>query len=307
MADKPNDRRDEATQATIDHPFLKTQLTYDHTQEFAPSYTRALWKRQHAWISGDIGRFKPSSSVRLLDVGCGPAHISESQNEHIDLYFGVDPSFVELSRAKPLPRRFLAHGIGEYLDYLSDNSFDVVVLVSVLDHCIDWKRTIDRCASILRPGGLMLVVMENSDQLVSRLRRLFGRPIEHADHMHYINLDEVLEQLGTGFTALKARTFGYGFGLHTITTKIHIPQPVFETLIPVMDSLGSLLLPSAGQVLYGCYQKKRDGTVRTSQDFLVCPSCKATLTWGADACWGCGLHMPYQDDILDALALLQKA
>jgi 2-polyprenyl-3-methyl-5-hydroxy-6-metoxy-1,4-benzoquinol methylase len=81
-----------------------------------------------------------------------------------------------------------------------------VLFISVLDHVIDWKKTINRCADVLRPGGIMLVVMENEDQLVNRLRKFMGRQVEHSDHMHYFTLSDISKQLGARFASLKATT-----------------------------------------------------------------------------------------------------
>ena len=291
--------------APVDHPYLQTQLVYNHSSEFTPPYTQALWDEEHSWICSDISRFKPLKKIRLLDIGCGRGSFSELLDDHINLYFGVDPSFTELKRVNSLPRRFLARGIGEYLYYLSDNYFDAVLLISVLDHCIDWKKTINRCSDLLRPGGIMIVAMENSDQLLNRYRKLMGRRIEHHGHMHFLNLNDIAAELNTKLITLKAKTFGYGFGFHSLTMKIRIPQPFFNALIPIMDSVGSLLLPAGGQVLYGCYQKNPDASVQPSSHFLVCPSCKAILNWGGSECRQCGCGIPYQDNILDALALCQ--
>jgi ubiquinone/menaquinone biosynthesis C-methylase UbiE len=306
MDDRTDDHTNEPEIAPVHHPFLQTQLAYDHSQDFAPSYTRALWEKQHSWIADDVNRTKPSRRIRVLDVGCGPAHIAESLKEHIEIYVGVDTSFVELRRAKPQPGRFFIHGIGEQLDYLPNNSFDAVLFISVLDHVIDWKRTINRCADVLRPGGIMLIVMENEDQLVNRLRRLMGRQIEHSDHMHYFTLSDISKQLGARFTSLKVTTFGYGFGLHKLTTKVPIPQPFFKLLIPIIDSVGGLLSPEGGQVLYGLYQKNGDASLEPSSDFLVCPSCKAPIVWRQSTCRQCGSSMPYDGDIMDALAMLKR-
>jgi len=54
-----------------------------------------------------------SKKVRLLDIGCGRGSFSQLLKDHIDVYFGVDPSFTELKRVNSLPRRFLARGIDE--------------------------------------------------------------------------------------------------------------------------------------------------------------------------------------------------
>ena len=89
-----------------------------------------------------------------------------------------------------------------------------------------------------------------------------GRLVEHHGHMHFLTLNDIATELNTKLITLKAKTFGYGFGLHSLTMKIRIPQPFFNALIPIIDSVGSLLLPTGGQVLHGCYQKNPDVSVQ---------------------------------------------
>lgn len=254
------------TASFADHSYLKTQLVYDHAPELATisPYLRALWARQHRWIAADIARYKPTSKVRFLDVGCGPGHMADSHVEHIELYVGVDPSMIELDRANH-PGRILVHGMAEQLDCLAPNSFDVVTLISVLDHCIDWTLALRNCSDALRPGGIIVIVMENADQLPSRVRRALGREVEHNDHMHFIGLPEVDAALRGGFEVLQSRTFGYGFGLATLTTKSGLPRVIFDALIPPMDWVGRLLMRGAGQVLYGCYRKAADSAAQHSE------------------------------------------
>ena len=285
------------------HPFLRTQLVYDAAPEIASisPYTRVLWDRQHRWISADITRFKPAEKVRLLDVGCGPGHMAESQAGQIELYLGVDPSMIELRRGQQTPGRHFVHGIGEELDFLPDNSFDVVTLVSVLDHCIDWHRAIGHCARALRSGGMMLVAMENSEQLPSRIRHKLGREVEHHDHIHFICLPDVAAALGDQFSVITSRTFGYGFGLHTLTNRIRLPRAIFDALVPALDWIGGLAMPNSGQVLYACYRKKPDDEAANSEAFFRCPSCHAPMVWGAACCGECRTATPLSDGICDLL------
>lgn len=250
----------------LEHPFFKTQMVYDHAPEAAtiPSYTRSLWDRQHRRMSRDFARFKPKEKVRVLDIGCGPAHIADSQAAHIETYVGVDPSLLELRRARKAVGRFFVRGAAEEIDFPA-NSFDMVIMVSVLDHCIDWRHALHRAVQSLRPGGVMLIVMENAEQLPSRVRRWLGRKVEHLDHMHFISVDDVKAALGDQLVALQVDTFGYGFGLQAVSSRFHLPRFIFDLLHPVLDGIGKLLMPRSGQVLYGWYQKVPDPTATISE------------------------------------------
>lgn len=247
----------------FNHPFFQTQLRYDHAPEAAsiPAYTRALWDRQHRRISRDFARLKSVEKARILDVGCGPGHIADSQAEHIELYLGIDPSMTELRRGKSAPNRHFVHGAAEALDFVTPGSFDIATMISVLDHCIDWQAALNRVSEALRPGGIMLVLMENADHAPGRVRRWLGREVEHHDHMHFLTLGDVETALGDEFETIDRTTFGYGFGLHALGAKLRLPVALFEALAPAMDTVGRALMPGSGQVLYAWLRKRGDECV----------------------------------------------
>ena len=95
---------------------------------------------------------------RVLEVGCGRAHILTALSEWGGCYTGADFSaelmdenqvtypeakFVSLQPSQPLP--------------FDDNAFDVVFSHFVLEHCTRPSVFLDECSRVLAPGGRLIV------------------------------------------------------------------------------------------------------------------------------------------------------
>jgi SAM-dependent methyltransferase len=65
-------------------------------------------------------------------------------------------------------RIVMARGIGEALPF-ADASFEIVLVHSTLDHCIDASRTLDECGRVLVPGGILSIVLNNDRSWAKRL------------------------------------------------------------------------------------------------------------------------------------------
>jgi 2-polyprenyl-3-methyl-5-hydroxy-6-metoxy-1,4-benzoquinol methylase len=111
-------------------------------------------------------------SGRLLDVGCGHGLLLDQARAR-----GYETVGLELSRAAARhARETLGLDVRELpLEAFDDGrngdapgSFDVVVLADVLEHLDDPVGAIDRCARLLRPGGVLCVVTPDPSSLTAR-------------------------------------------------------------------------------------------------------------------------------------------
>ena len=118
-----------------------------------------------------IGAHVPSG--RLLDVGCGHGLLLDEARKR-----GYDTVGLELSReAAQHAREALGLDVRELpLESFSEGTngdspggFDVVVLADVLEHLDDPVDAIDRCAGLLRPGGVLCVVTPDPSSLTAKL------------------------------------------------------------------------------------------------------------------------------------------
>ncbi len=99
-----------------------------------------------------------SSTDKVLDFGCGMGRISK---ELIDI-IGCNVIGVDFSR------HMLSHAIKyvEHFDkfdtttYYQDNDIDIVIASLVLQHVEDPVKEIDNICSVLKPGGLLILINE---------------------------------------------------------------------------------------------------------------------------------------------------
>ena len=113
-----------------------------------------------------LGMLGPARG-RLLDVGCGHGLLVDEARAA-----GWDASGIELSaRAAEHARSALGLDVREQtLDQVT-GSFDAIVLADVIEHLDDPLGALDRCASLLAPGGALCVVTPDP---ASRMARVAG-------------------------------------------------------------------------------------------------------------------------------------
>jgi 2-polyprenyl-3-methyl-5-hydroxy-6-metoxy-1,4-benzoquinol methylase len=118
-----------------------------------------------------IGAYVPSG--RLLDVGCGHGLLLDEARRR-----GYDTVGLELSReGAKYAREVLGLDVRELpLESFSEGTngdspggFEAVVLADVLEHLDDPVDAIDRCAQLLRPGGVLCVVTPDPSSLTAKL------------------------------------------------------------------------------------------------------------------------------------------
>ena len=98
-----------------------------------------------------------AQSLRMLDVGCGhyAPHLMANQDRLVEGW-GIDLS-VDSSCANRAGFHFLLGTVEECLPQTPDSHFDVILLISVLEHLWDPAEALRQCYRALKPGGRLLI------------------------------------------------------------------------------------------------------------------------------------------------------
>ncbi|MES2031047.1 MAG: bifunctional 2-polyprenyl-6-hydroxyphenol methylase/3-demethylubiquinol 3-O-methyltransferase UbiG [Pseudomonadota bacterium] len=100
------------------------------------------------------------SGLRMLDIGCGAGLLCEPFTRLGAQVIGIDPSATNIAAAKLHAEK--GHLSIDYRcttieDMDKRERFDIVLAMEVVEHVVDVGAFLDRCASMLKPGGLMVV------------------------------------------------------------------------------------------------------------------------------------------------------
>ena len=110
-------------------------------------------------------RLDALAGLRILDIGCGGGILSEPLARLGAAVVGADPAGANIAAA-----RLHAEEAGVTVDYrettaeaLADagERFDVVLAMEVVEHVADVPLFVQRCAEMVKPGGLMIVATLN--------------------------------------------------------------------------------------------------------------------------------------------------
>lgn len=121
------------------------------------------------------------AAVRFLDIGCGAgAYLLAAKELGWDVQ-GVEPSesHSRMGRAMGLN---IHDGYFRTEDFQQD-SFDFVLLSHVIEHIYDPKKFISDMLTIVRPGGIVLLITPNVESIASMLTGKFWVMFKPVDHV----------------------------------------------------------------------------------------------------------------------------
>ena len=124
---------------------------------------RIGWARdlivRHFKLEAAVGA--PLAGVDLLDVGCGAGLFAEPLARLGANVVGVDPAPAAIEAARHHAEETgakLAYRMGTVEELAEEpRLFDVVSAMEVIEHAADPKRFVATAASLVKPGGLLLV------------------------------------------------------------------------------------------------------------------------------------------------------
>jgi SAM-dependent methyltransferase len=141
---------------------------------------------------------------RMLEVGCGEGMMFEGTLTHP---VQMDVSMTRVARAAR-KCRFLLCADGYQLPF-ADDSFEVVLLIAVLEHTREPERILAEARRVLKPGGRAIMVVPN-DVTMSAGRLLLRKfPIRYPDHLTFTTPRKMRRWLSHGFRIREAFTLPF--------------------------------------------------------------------------------------------------
>jgi SAM-dependent methyltransferase len=102
-------------------------------------------------------RLPAGNDLEIIELGCGwraklLVGLRDRMRRGVGVDFQIDPALRKLE-----PFTFFEGPIEETLPKLGENCFDVVMLISVLEHLADPFAAIESARRLLKPGGVLLI------------------------------------------------------------------------------------------------------------------------------------------------------
>jgi SAM-dependent methyltransferase len=141
-----------------------------------------------------LARVAGAACRDILEIGCGEGMMFDGTGT---TPVQMDVSMTRVRRAKG-KGRFLLCADGYLLPFASE-SFDVVLLVAVLEHTREPWRLLVEARRVLKPGGRAIMVVPN-DVTMSVGRLLLRKfPIRYPDHLTFTTPARMRRWLRDGF------------------------------------------------------------------------------------------------------------
>jgi SAM-dependent methyltransferase len=166
---------------------------------------------RHLEIGSAFDRVAIQPGERVLDLGSGRGYWAgkAARSGAEVIAYDVKPDRVEEAKARYPDVRFVLGSADE--TGLEDESIDVVLILSVLEHTVEPERVLAEIARVLRPGGRLALTTDTFDD--ERWRPDRERHAARWDVRRFFGREEIirlLEDNGLDVTWSKAH-FGFRF------------------------------------------------------------------------------------------------
>jgi SAM-dependent methyltransferase len=146
-----------------------------------------------------LARVDDAAGRDVLEVGCGEGMMFDGTATSP---VQMDVSFTRVARAAG-KCRYLLCADGYSLPFAS-GSFQVVLLIAVLEHTREPWRVLAEARRVLKPGGRVIMVVPN-DATMSAGRLLLRKfPIRYPDHLTFTTPGKMRRWLADGFRITEA-------------------------------------------------------------------------------------------------------
>lgn len=197
--------------------------------KFNPVRLAYIRDKASAHFGRDPKAPKPLQGLRLLDIGCGGGLLSEPMAR-----MGADVLGADASEKNIRIARTHAEASGVAVDYRAvtaeslaadGETFDIVLNMEVVEHVSDVDFFLKTCASMVRPGGLMVIATINRT-LKARALAIFAaenvlRWLPRGTHQYekLVTPEEIEGPLGASGMVIAERT---GVFFHPLSNAWHL-------------------------------------------------------------------------------------
>jgi 2-polyprenyl-6-hydroxyphenyl methylase/3-demethylubiquinone-9 3-methyltransferase len=133
--------------------------------KFNPVRLRVIRETALSHFGGDPKSLEPFNGLSLLDIGCGGGLLSEPMAKMGFAVTGVDPSEKNIGTAKSHAAQSgvtINYRTADAESLVSEKQkFDVVLNMEVVEHVADLEGYLSATASLVKPGGIMIVATIN--------------------------------------------------------------------------------------------------------------------------------------------------
>jgi SAM-dependent methyltransferase len=197
-------------------------MSTTRTESFGQGYRPTLVDHFGVWLSGrQIRRFVPSFAGKIVaDLGCGHhATFSRTILGEVERLVLVDVALAPDLKAQPKVQA-IEGGLPGALAELPNQSVDVALIVSVLEHLWEPERTLAEIHRILRPRGTCLVNVPSwlgkRYLELSAFKLGLSPAAEMDDHKTYYDVKDLWPLLvRAGFKPSEITCFSHKGGLNT--------------------------------------------------------------------------------------------
>jgi 2-polyprenyl-3-methyl-5-hydroxy-6-metoxy-1,4-benzoquinol methylase len=142
---------------------LRTAIT-THFDEIAPRYD--LYKDRSEYYYSQLQRLlsellPAAHTQRILEIGCGTGSLLAALNPQRGLGVDISREMIRLARERWVDRPELRFETGEAEELTLTDTWDVVIMVDVLEHLYDVRAAIGRLGEQLSPRTLMIQIWAN--------------------------------------------------------------------------------------------------------------------------------------------------
>ncbi len=187
----------------------------------------------------------------VLDVGCGACDYMIPLESAGKRCVGIDPIYeTSIAECKKKGRELqLIQGIGEYLPF-RDEVFDLVLLLSTLQHVKDQEAVLSEARRVLKKGGALAVSVPLNRNALSFRRK---KPKGYTMTFSLSDFRRLLVK--SGFRISKERCFGFfplGMSRLLLLPYAMLGDKAVERLIGLLDALTYRLRVASASVVAVC-------------------------------------------------------